>query len=559
MLADGTVHIALDEKAVHAAIDVLLGEGCESLVIHFLHSYVNPAHEQRAAQIARARWPNAYVSVGHELVAEYREYERGVTAAVNASVQPVLDRYLATLLAALAQGRTNPPTLLIMQGNGGTVAAQAAVRSAVQTVMSGPASGVMAAVATSVAVAARNIITYDMGGTSTDVALIKDGAAAVSSELELEYAMPLRVPLVDVHTVGAGGGSIAFVNEGGLLQVGPKSAGAMPGPICYGRGGTEPTITDANVLLGRLNPDGLLSVGQKVPTAQLAEIFEAKIGRALGLDAVQAASAIVRIANDTMAGAIRMVSLARGHDPRDFALFPFGGAGPLHACALARELHIPRLLIPARPGITNALGCALSDLRHDSANALNTPLSTLLIEDLHALFKAQFAQGQAQVNASGVTLARVYARYAIDMQFAGQSHVLRVAVEDPTLSKETLATLFAQAYWQRFHVTLPEMHAVLVNVHTAVIGERPGWNLAALASKVPTAQMADAKSGTREVYFENGFCETPIYTKEKLPAGQALAGPAVIEQMDSTLLIEPGWTASVDELGNVLASRTVAP
>jgi N-methylhydantoinase A len=362
-----------------------------------------------------------------------------------------------------------------------------------------------------------------------------------------------------VHTVGAGGGSIAFVNEGGLLQVGPKSAGAMPGPICYGRGGSEPTITDANVLLGRINPDGLLSVGQKVPTAQLAEIFEAKIGRALGLDAVQAAYAIVRIANDTMAGAIRMVSLARGHDPRDFALFPFGGAGPLHACALARELHIPRLLIPARPGITNALGCALSDLRHDTVNALNTPLSTLLIEDLHALFKAQFAQGQAQVNASGVTVARVYARYALDMQFSGQSHVLRVAVEDPTLSKETLATLFAQAYWQRFHVTLPEMHAMLVNVHTAVIGERPGWNLAALASKVPTAQIADAKSGTREVYFENGFCETPIYTKEKVPAGQVLAGPAVIEQMDSTLLIEPGWTASVDALGNVLVWHGVAP
>jgi len=265
----------------------------------------------------------------------------------------------------------------VMQGNGGTAASDIVVRTPIHTVMSGPASGVIAAGYTARHASFENVITYDMGGTSTDVALVQNGIPFVSSELELEYAMPLRVPMVDVHTVGAGGGSIASVNDAGLLQVGPESAGAMPGPICFGRGGTRVTITDANLLLGRLNRGKLLSVTNTVSLAHLKEKIEQQVSRPLGLDPIEAAGAVVRVANDRMAGAIRMVSLARGYDPRDFCLLAFGGAGPLHATALARELGIPTVLIPAFPGLTNALGCLVADLRHDFVRTLNQPIEML--------------------------------------------------------------------------------------------------------------------------------------------------------------------------------------
>ena len=376
MDADGKVLTPLDEVAVADAARRLLAAGCEAVVIHFLHSYINPAHERRAAEIVRGLWPNAYVTAGHAILSEYREYERGVTAAVNASVQPVLDRYLSRLRTEL-KAKGYDRDLLVMQGNGGTISSQLIAEAAVNTVMSGPASGVMAAAYTGRASGHPNLITYDMGGTSPDVGLIENAVPQVSGELELEYAMPIHVPMVDVHTIGAGGGSIASVDAAGMLRVGPESAGARPGPICYGRGGAEPTITDSNLVLGRLNPDKLLGVDHPVTLDHVRGLVLEKVGQRLGLDAEAAAAAILRIANDRMAGAVRLVSLSRGHDPRDFALFAFGGAGPLHATALARELGIPTVLVPVRPGITNALGCVVADLRHDYVRTVNKPLSAV--------------------------------------------------------------------------------------------------------------------------------------------------------------------------------------
>jgi N-methylhydantoinase A len=547
---------ALDEAAVLRAVETLLQQGCESLVIHFLHSYINPSHELRAAAVARTRWPNAYITVGHALVAEYREYERGVTACVNAAVQPALATYLTTLTEALAAQRTDqrPPKLLIMQGNGGTVAAEAVIATAVQTVMSGPASGVMAATATALAANVSNLITYDMGGTSTDVGVVRGGQPEVSSELELEYAMPLRVPLVDVHTVGAGGGSIAFINEAGMLQVGPRSAGAKPGPMCYGRGGTEPTITDANLLLGRLNPNRLIAVDTAVSMAAIEQVIMAKIGQPLGLDAIGAAEAILRIANDKMAGAIRMVSLARGHDPRDFTLFPFGGAGPLHACALARELDIPNVLIPARPGITNALGCALANLRHDAVNTLNLALHAVDIDAFHAILATQTERGRAALMRDGLPIESVTVLHAVDMQFMGQSHLLRVPLASAAVSKDQLAQHFADAYWQRFRVKLPEMRPVVVNLHTAVIGVRKAWPLTALAPRL-SEPAANAQIDNRAVWFHGRSHPTPIYARSRIAAGGKLQGPAIIEQSDCTTVIEPGWRVVADAYGNLCATR----
>ena len=291
--------------------------GCESLVIHFLHAYANPAHELRAGAIAGALWPNDYITLGHALLSEFREYERGTTASVNAAVQPILDRYVRRLQGELeAQGFKRD--LLVMNGNGGTVAARLVAREAAKTIMSGPASGVMAAAATLAQSGVANAIAYDMGGTSTDVALIHGGVPQVSSEIAIDYGLPIHVPMVDVRSVGAGGGSIASIDAAGMLQVGPQSAGAEPGPICYGRGGAEPTITDANLVLGRLDPEHLLAVAGRVTVAEVREVFAAKLAKPLGIDVDAAAAAVIRLGNTHMAGAIRMVSLARGLRPPRF-------------------------------------------------------------------------------------------------------------------------------------------------------------------------------------------------------------------------------------------------
>ena len=589
MDAEGRVIVPLDEDAVAAAARELLALGCESVVIHFLHAYRNPEHERRARHIVEALWPNDYVTAGHEVLSEFREYERGTAAAVNACVQPILARYLSRLVEELAS-RSYRHEVLVMRGNGGTVSARVAAGTAVSTVMSGPASGVMAAAWTAARAGFENVITYDMGGTSCDVGLVRGGVPAVSSELEVEYAVPIHVPMVDVHTIGAGGGSIAFVNEAGLLQVGPQSAGAVPGPICFGRGGERVTVTDANLLLGRLNPGTLLSVEGPVPFDSIASRFDEQIGTPLGLDAEEAAAAVLRIANDRMAGALRMVSLSRGHDPRDFALFAFGGAGPLHAAELAQELGIPRVVVPARPGITNALGCMVADLRHDFVRTVNTPLAALDVRTVHETLAEQIRRGREMLGRERVQFDAVRVIHSADMQFQGQSHILSVPLQTATPGIDELQGLFESAYWKRFEVELPEIRAVLVNLHTAVLGRRPGIDLAALAGGGATGDGVDARvpadeksppptlapnpiqagvgngerhaghsiTGRRTVRFPSGRCTTPILRRESLGPGSTLEGPAVIEQLDTTTVLPPGFRAAVDDAGNLIVDVPAA-
>ncbi|HEY4956946.1 MAG TPA: hydantoinase/oxoprolinase family protein, partial [Caldimonas sp.] len=470
----------------------------------------------------------------------------------------VLHRYIERLRSEL-HSRGFARELLVMQGNGGTVSSSIVAEHAVATVMSGPASGVIAAAATAMQAGARpgefgNVVTYDMGGTSSDVALVLRGQPSVSSDLELEYAMPIHVPMVDVHSIGAGGGSIASVDASGMLKVGPESAGAVPGPICYGRGGTRPTITDANLALGRLDPERLLAVEHAVSMAAIHAALLAHVGAPLGLDAVQAAAAIVRVANDRMAGAIRMVSLARGHDPRDFALFAFGGAGPLHAAALARELAIPTVLIPARPGLTNALGCVVADLRHDFVATINQPLEALDEGRIAQAFAQQIANGQALLTRENVAVERVVTLHRADMQFQGQSHILPVAIDSAAITLEALRAAFAAAYWKRFGVELPEIRPVLVNLHTAVIGKRKAVSLQAIASARPKATLAEAQRTTRKVWFDGGWLDTPVYVREHLPQGARFAGPAIVEQLDCTTVIEPGNAVAVDAIGNLIVT-----
>ncbi|WP_037197104.1 hydantoinase/oxoprolinase family protein [Rhizobium sp. SG570] len=551
MDAAGNVLIPLDEEALRIALKALVDTGCESLVIHFLHAYANPAHELRAGEIAAEIWPNGNITLGHALLSESREFERGVTAAVNASVQPLLARYIERLADQLAT-KGYRHDVLVMNGNGGMVSARHVAKEAAKTVMSGPASGVMAAAYTGRRAGIPNLITYDMGGTSTDVALIRNAEPAVSNEIEIEYAMPIHVPMVDVRTVGAGGGSIAKITAAGLLQVGPESAGAMPGPICYGRGGTTPTISDANLLLGRLNPSRLNSVPGSISIDDIRDLFEEKLGRPLGLDATAAAAAVIRIANARMADAVRMVSVSLGEDPRDFALFSFGGAGPLHATAIARELGIPRVLTPSRPGITNALGCVVADLRHDFVNTVNRPLDVADMDAVHALFERQSAEGRRLIGKEAVAIREIREIYSVDMQFIGQTHLLRVPLPSAMPTRAELQARFEEAYFNRFHVELPEIRASLVNVNTSVIGRRTEIDLSMLIDAAGRkATLAEAQTGMRPVWFD-GWRETPIYWRDHLPLKATISGPAIIEQMDTTIILEPGDVATQDDDGNII-------
>lgn len=549
MDADGAVVRPLDEDGVVEAARQLLALGCESLVIHFLHAYANPSHERRAAELAATVWPNPHITIGSDVLAEFREYERGVAAAVNGAIRPVLSRYLSRLndeLSAQGYGRE----LLVMQGNGGSVVAGVAADKAINTVMSGPASGVMAAAYTGARSGFSNLITYDMGGTSSDVGLIRDGIPATSSELQLEYGMPIHVPMVDVHTIGAGGGSIAFINDAGMLQVGPRSAGAHPGPICYGRGGEEPTITDANLVLGRLNPDALLAVDSPVSMEHVKSRIAERVGDPLGLDAEAAAAAILRVGNDRMAGAVRLVSLSRGHDPRDFALFAFGGAGPLHATALAAELAIPTVLIPALPGITNAIGCVVADMRHDYVQSINAPLPDVDMDRVHEILAAQIQEGRDLLHREGIADENIVVVHDALMQFQGQSHMLQVAVPSARIGREELQQAFETAYYERFSLRLPEIRAMLVTLHTAVLGRRGDVALSSLVDTSATA--AEQPERTRQVWFPGGWIETPILRREALPIGHRFTGPAIVEQRDTTVTVEPGNTVEVDAVGNLL-------
>jgi N-methylhydantoinase A len=548
--AAGQVLTPLDEAAVREAVIALREAGAEALVIHFIHSYANPEHELRTAAIARSLWHNGFITVGHDILREVREFERGSTAAVNAYIQPLMSRYLFRLASALAEnGMTRG--LLVMQGNAGTMTARGAAEHAAQTVMSGPAAGALAAARVGVEAGLPNIIGCDMGGTSFDVTLIKAGQPAISAEKDVAYGVPVRVPMIDIHTIGAGGGSIARVNRAGILQVGPESAGSRPGPICYGRGGTEPTVTDANLVLGRLDPHSMPGVENPVPVEAVRAIILETIGSKLGLDATAAASAILAVATNHLASAIRLVSIERGEDPRDYALFAFGGAGPLHATALAMELGVPQVLVPRFPGATSALGCILADLRHDFVRTIGRPLLDVDGATMDAIFAEHATEGRCLVEADGVPIDGIVVLHEADLLFRGQSHVFRIPVGSPGFDPAVVLEKFIALYKARFDIELREMRAVLANLRTTVLGTR---RKVAMAGFAPKVEGTPAPRLTREVVFGGQPYDTPVYRRESLPIGHVLPGPAIIEQMDATTVLDPGASLRVDVAGNLIIS-----
>jgi N-methylhydantoinase A len=542
----GEIIRPLDEKGLTKLADALAQEDIQAVVISFLHAYANPAHEQRARQIMLAANPKWEVVISSEVVREYYEFERTSTAAVQAYLQPLVSRYARNLSGKLSELGFDRQTL-VMQSNGGLIPLSQLHDRAANIVRSGPAAGVMAAARLAAEAGFTHVITGDMGGTSYDVAVVVNGVPRIAETTELDFRVPLRLPMIDVHTIGAGGGSIAYVDRGGTLQVGPRSAGAVPGPVCFGRGGKEPTVTDANAVLGRINADhpiGMKHLSRLDIDGARAEM--AKLGDPLNLGVEETAEAILTIVDHIMARRTRLLTVEQGHDPRDFALIAFGGAGPLHGAAIMREVGIRTMLLPPHPGVLCALGCAVADLRYDLSQTVERPLSKIEHGFIRDTLARQRQEGERRLADSGTPIESVEVMHAAEMSYFGQIHTLRVTI-DPTWTHDRLVCAFEDVYRLEYGNVLSHIPVVVVGLKTAVRGERakPSGSPAAMEPRRATA------SSRRNVYFR-GWQPTPIYDRAELKPGMTFDGPAIIEQADTTTVIEPGMHGRIDAFGNIL-------
>jgi len=545
----GTVLRPLQDDEVRRLAATLREQDVEAVVVSFLHAYANPAHEQRVRALLLEADPSWQVVIASDVVREYYEFERTSTAAVQGYLQPLVARYAANLQSSLHSRGFDTQTL-VMQSNGGLVPLRLLAGRAANIVRSGPAAGVMAAARLAAEAGFDNVITGDMGGTSYDVSVVLGGTPRVADTTDLDFRIPLRLPMLDVHTIGAGGGSVAYVDRGGILQVGPRSAGAVPGPACFGRGGTEPTVTDANAVLARINTDHPIGL-KHLDKLDLAGARAAvgALGQQVGLGVEAAASAILAIVNQRMAGRTRLLSVEQGHDPRDFVLVAFGGAGPLHGAAIMREVGVRTMLIPPYPGVLCALGCAMADIRADYSQTIERRAADLDADDAAAVLRAQGDAGAAALHDGGAAIERVVTTHAAEMSYAGQIHTLRVPVE-AGWTPMRMAEAFADAYRLEYGNTLGDLPAVIVSLKTAVLGVRPGARRAAGGAIVPARAVPSAM---RPVYFD-GWVDTPVFDRAGLRPGHAFDGPAIVEQPDTTSVIEPGMAARVDPFNNILVT-----
>jgi N-methylhydantoinase A len=549
---DGRVETPLDEAAVRTAVRVLRDAGVVAVAICFLYSFLDPAHEQAARRIVTEEFPDAFVCVSHEVAPEFREYERLSTTVVNACLGPIMAFYIRGVADRLAVlGVTANPYLT--QSNGGVIGFDMAARLPVRTVLSGPSTGVVGAQITARLAGARDVITFDMGGTSTDVGLLQGGEARLARETVV-HGYPIKAPMLDIHTVGAGGGSIAFVDTGGLLKVGPRSAGADPGPACYDRGNDEPTVTDANVVLQTLNPSCLLGGRMKV-RQDLARAAIDRLAAKLGRDALGTADGIIAVVTANMARAIRVISVQRGHDPRDYTLVAIGGAGPLHAARLAAELDIRRVLVPRNPGILCAMGLLQADLRADFAATRLMALSLAASGDIETIIGELRRRCEGWFAEAGIEPGARRIGFSVDMRYAGQNYELSVPLAAGPITTATIDGLAAgfEAVHRRLYGFVAEDEPVqLVTFRAEAIGIVPKAEIrpATDTSLDPQA----AQFGRRDVWLreEGGFVSCPLYDRDRLRAGNRIAGPAIVEQMDATTLIPPGSVATVDPYLNLL-------
>ena len=549
--ADGSVLVPLDLASVERALDGALAAGAEALAVCLLHSYVNPAHERAVADAAKGRRPGLPVSCSAEVVAEYREFERFSTTVLNAYLQPLMDEYLTGLEERLrATGYAHG--VLTVGSSGGMMTTETARRLPIKTIFSGPAGGVSQACFVGAATGLRDVITYDMGGTSTDVCLVRELAPVMTSD-SMVGAFPVKVPQIDMHTVGAGGGSIAWLDVDGSLQVGPRSAGARPGPAAYGLGGTEPTVTDANVVLGRIGTNRLLGGSIAIDPARATQVMAdlaARLGSGMTLEVL--AEGVIRIAVARMTSAIREISIQRGHDPRDFTLIAFGGAGPMHALALAEEIGIPRVLVPRHPGNFSALGLLASDIKHDDVRTRVGPLRERapLLADLFAEMEGA---ARRQLEHEGFAPDGQRMVRSLDLRYRGQAFELAVPVGGGAFALDAIEDAFHRQHLGAYGHANREAMIELVNARLTAYGVVP--KPAAERYRSETASLDAALRERRPVWFGGTPHECPVWERERLPERAPLRGPAIVEEFGATTVVLPGWRGAVDEHGNLRLER----
>ena len=556
-LADGSVRRAVDGEEIRTLARRLQDNGAQSVAVIFINAYANAENERRALAELRTVWPNEFVTASHEVLSEIREFERSSTAALNAYLQPVVASYIGKLDVALA-AQSFPGRLHIVQSNGGIMSTSTARKFPVRTALSGPAAGVVAGAALARNAGFDNLITCDLGGTSFDVSVIAGGKASVAAQTTVDFGLVIRTPMIEINTIGAGGGSIASVDRGGLLQVGPESAGSTPGPACYGQGNTYPTLTDAQVVLGRIN--AARPLGGELRALDVAAAKKAvatHVGIPLDLDVDTAAAAIVHVAEARMAGAIKLVSIERGHDPSRFVAMPFGGGGALHVSALVRQIGLKGALVPRFPGITSALGCVLADLRHDVVQTLNLMLDGLDGSALDRRMRAAGQDASAVVAGARIAVERTDLLFELDMHYLGQTHTVQVPLPAAPLgsnsgvAEDTVRSAFETAYLTSFSRLLPEIPIRIVTLRVAAIGRRPAFDFSVFAPS-PSASLAKARRGSRPVWFDDGWRETDVWARLDLPAGARIAGPAILEQPDATTVLEPGFAGRINSAGNLI-------
>ncbi len=544
---EGKVVRPLDEAGLRLIGAALLELEVESVVISFMHAYANTDHEDRARAILAGINPKWELVTATSVVREYYEFERTSTAVVQGYLQPLVARYATNLARKLHEWGFDRE-VAIMQSNGGVAPLRQLGQRAAYIVRSGPAAGVTAAARIAAEAGFSHVITGDMGGTSFDVAVVINGKPDVADLTNLDFRIPLRLPMIDVHTIGAGGGSIAHLDRGGMLMVGPRSAGAAPGPVAYRRGGTEPTVTDANVVLGRINPESRMNGKDSTLDVEGARRAVADLGKKMDLSMEAAAEAILAVVNQRMAGRMRLMSIERGLDPRDFALVAFGGAGPLHGGALIREVGVTTMLVPLYPGVLCALGCVYADLRYDLSQTLEKRVDRLEAGALDAIIKRQREQGDSQLKEALVPVDKVTITHTADMAYQGQIHSLSVPIESGW-DAARLERAFNDTYRDKFGNTLDNMPVVIVNLRTIVVGNRSN-------SPLPMAPAPGSGSpkpiSHRPVHFGKAWHDTPVFSRDAFAPGMTLDGPAIVEQSDTTTVIEPDMTVVVDKNGNLL-------
>jgi N-methylhydantoinase A len=550
----GNVLRPLDETALRETVRALKAQNIESIAVCLLFSFLHPEHEARVRDIVLQEIPDCSVSLSCEVLPQIREYYRLSTTVINAYLQPILARYIAQLDRRLAAAGIVTRQKYIMQSNGGMATFAAAARRAVTTVLSGPAGGVTAGVLACGMSGSANIITFDMGGTSCDVALIKDGEPLLSSRGKIE-GRDLAVPMLDINTVSAGGGTVATVDRFGVLQVGPQSAGAVPGPACYGRGGEAPTITDCNLVLGYLGEDNFLGGRMRLDAAKARAAIEAAVAKPLGLDVAEAAEGIVRVIDVKMEEAIKAISTMRGHDLRDFMLLAFGGAGPLHAGRIARDLGMAGVIVPLYPGVFSAIGLLMSDVKHDYIRSKLSPLSEVTPADVNGMFERMVAQALEELRDDGFAADHIRIERALDMRYAGQGYEIAVPSLVQPLQEadlEQLRASFDQQHRAMFGHMAPQEPVEIVSFRVRGIGLVPPVEMPKF--KPAGTTLRDARRELRRVRFDGRELDCLVYQRERLDVGLTVAGPAVLDQFDCTTVICPGQTARVDEWKNLIVT-----